>query len=142
MVTASSYRFGLRRAAAMALAMAVAFQMALVSSASAQARLSLVRDAEIEALVREYARPIFAAAGLSKSNIDIILVNDPSFNAFVAGRRIPSVQDGDGNRAPQVGFLLHLTDAEAKYELLQGSIEPAETLKPGSKPAKSEAKEM
>lgn len=78
----------LRRIAAMALALAVALQMATIAPASAQARLSLVRDAEIEALVREYARPIFAAAGLSKSNIDIILVNDPSFNAFVAGRRM------------------------------------------------------
>ncbi len=48
----------------------------------------IVRDAEIEALVRDYARPIFKAAGLSKSGIDIILVNDPRFNAFVAGRRM------------------------------------------------------
>ena len=48
----------------------------------------VVRDAEIEALVRDYARPIFNAAGLSKSGIDIILVNDSSFNAFVAGRRM------------------------------------------------------
>ena len=47
-----------------------------------------MRDAEIEALVRDYARPIFKAAGLSKSGIDIILVNDPGFNAFVAGRRM------------------------------------------------------
>jgi len=50
--------------------------------------VSVVRDAEIEALVRDYARPIFKAAGLSKSGIDIILVNDSSFNAFVAGRRM------------------------------------------------------
>ena len=48
----------------------------------------IVRDAEIEALVRDYARPIFKAAGLSKSGIDIILVNDRRFNAFVAGRRM------------------------------------------------------
>ena len=48
----------------------------------------IVRDAEIEALVRDYARPILKAAGLSKSGIDIILVNDRRFNAFVAGRRM------------------------------------------------------
>ena len=53
-----------------------------------QRRVPVVRDAEIEALVRDYARPIFKAAGLSKSGIDIILVNDPRFNAFVAGRRM------------------------------------------------------
>ena len=47
-----------------------------------------MRDAEIEALVRDYARPILQAAGLSKSGIKIILVNDRRFNAFVDGRRI------------------------------------------------------
>ena len=49
--------------------------------------MPIVRDAEIEALVREYARPIFKAAGLNATT-DIVLVNDPSFNAFVAGRRM------------------------------------------------------
>jgi predicted Zn-dependent protease len=48
----------------------------------------VVRDAEIEALVRDYARPIFKAAGLSNDAINIVLVNDESFNAFVAGRRL------------------------------------------------------
>jgi predicted Zn-dependent protease len=56
--------------------------------ASAQRGISIVRDAEIEALVRDYAIPIFDAAGLSRSGIEIILVNDNSFNAFVAGRRM------------------------------------------------------
>ncbi|MFC5386907.1 M48 family metalloprotease [Aquamicrobium segne] len=50
--------------------------------------IPVVRDAEIEALVRDYSRPIFNAAGLSKSGIQIVLVNDKSFNAFVAGRRM------------------------------------------------------
>ncbi len=53
-----------------------------------QQSLAVVRDAEIEELVRDYARPILNAAGLSRSGIDIILVNDPSFNAFVVGRRL------------------------------------------------------
>jgi predicted Zn-dependent protease len=57
-------------------------------AALAQGRVPVVRDAEIEALVREYARPILKAAGLGNSGIEIVLVNDASFNAFVAGRRI------------------------------------------------------
>ena len=57
-------------------------------STFAAGNVPVVRDAEIEALVGDYARPIFKAAGLSKSGIDIILVNDDSFNAFVAGRRM------------------------------------------------------
>ncbi|TKT79207.1 M48 family metalloprotease [Aquamicrobium sp. LC103] len=59
-----------------------------LSSAQAQQRVPIVRDAEIEALVRDYAAPILKAAGLSRSGIEIVLVNQPSFNAFVAGRRI------------------------------------------------------
>ena len=66
----------------------VAASACLPARPSAQGNVPIVRDAEIEALVRDYARPIFKAAGLSKSGIDIILVNDPSFNAFVAGRRM------------------------------------------------------
>lgn len=45
---------------------------------------------------------------------------------FVAGQRVPSRQDEDGNRVPVVGHVIQLTDEEAKYELLQQSIEPAE----------------
>ena len=51
-------------------------------------RVSIIRDAEIERLVRDYARPVIQASGLSKGAIEIVLVNDPSFNAFVAGRRL------------------------------------------------------
>lgn len=58
-----------------------------VGTAAAQS-VPVVRDAEIEALVRDYARPVLKAAGLGNSGIDIVLVNDRSFNAFVAGRRI------------------------------------------------------
>lgn len=49
----------------------------------------LLRDAEIEQLLRDYTRPILRAAGLEKQNIQIVIINDPTFNAFVAdGRRI------------------------------------------------------
>lgn len=65
--------------------------VALLASTCAQSfaqGIPVVRDAEIEALVRDYSRPIFNAAGLSKAGIQIVLVNDKSFNAFVAGRRM------------------------------------------------------
>jgi predicted Zn-dependent protease len=71
-----------------AAALAIAVGVAAPGSALAQANLPVVRDAEIEALVRDYARPILKVSGLSKSGIDIILVNDTRFNAFVAGRRM------------------------------------------------------
>jgi len=43
----------------------------------------IIRDAETEALIREYAKPIFRAAGLGSQNIQIHIVNDRAFNAFV-----------------------------------------------------------
>ncbi|MBZ9676928.1 M48 family metalloprotease [Mesorhizobium sp. ES1-1] len=67
----------------------LAAAVALSSSVTAFAQsVPVVRDAEIEALVRDYARPIFKAAGLANDGIDIVLVNDQSFNAFVTGRRL------------------------------------------------------
>ena len=44
---------------------------------------SLLRDTEIEETLSEYTDPILRAAGLTPSNVDLYLVNDPSLNAFV-----------------------------------------------------------
>lgn len=56
--------------------------------APAHARgLSLIRDAETEELIREYAKPILKAAGLGGRGIKIHLVKDRSFNAFVVDGR-------------------------------------------------------
>ena len=57
---------------------------------SAPARgLPLIRDAEIEQLLRDYTRPILRAAGLAQQNVRVVIINARSFNAFVAdGRRI------------------------------------------------------
>lgn len=45
---------------------------------------SVLRDAETEALFRDMARPLVEAAGLRPENVDIILIQDRSINAFVA----------------------------------------------------------
>jgi predicted Zn-dependent protease len=51
--------------------------------------LPIIRDAEIEQLLREYSQPILRASGLAKQNIRIVIINDRAFNAFVAdGHRI------------------------------------------------------
>jgi predicted Zn-dependent protease len=51
--------------------------------------LPIIRDAEIEQLLKDYTAPILKVAGLSRQNIQIVIINDRSFNAFVAdGRRI------------------------------------------------------
>jgi predicted Zn-dependent protease len=77
-----------------AIATAVALTMTpAVSSLPAHAQearsLPFLRDTETEQLLRDYTRPILRAAGLEKQNIQVVIINDSAFNAFVAdGRRI------------------------------------------------------
>lgn len=48
-------------------------------------KLSLIRDSEIENLLLDYAKPIYKSAGLDAQSVRIIIINDNSINAFVAG---------------------------------------------------------
>lgn len=89
--------FGLKSALHKARRVAVHLGLSLVIVAVSQAKavdeahaqqrrgLSLVRDAEIEALVADYARPLMKAAGLRRGSVSFHLVNDPALNAFVSG---------------------------------------------------------
>jgi predicted Zn-dependent protease len=45
--------------------------------------MRLIRDAEVESIIRAYATPLFQAAGLNPQAIDVYLVNDSGLNAFV-----------------------------------------------------------
>ncbi|KAA5601962.1 M48 family metalloprotease [Blastochloris sulfoviridis] len=85
-------RTGLPRriaAAALALVLAVTTASPQPAVAQGQPKLPIVRDAETEALLKDYMTPILRAAGLAKQNVEVTLINDRSFNAFVAdGRRI------------------------------------------------------
>src|SRR5579884_1030854 len=56
---------------------------------SATRGMPIIRDTEIENLLRDYAAPILRAAGLAKQNVKVVILNDRSFNAFVMdGRHI------------------------------------------------------
>jgi len=60
-----------------------------MAAAQEEPKVSIIRDAEIEQLLRDYTAPIFRAAGIHSSAARIILVGDKSFNAFVAdGQKI------------------------------------------------------
>ena len=77
---ASSWR-GLIAAAA-----AVGLWLAAPAAATAQ---SLIRDTEIEMIIRSNADPILAASGLNPDDVTILLVNDPTLNAFaMQGQRM------------------------------------------------------
>src|SRR5712691_4361048 len=73
-----------------AVASAMALAMAPISALAQQAKgPPVIRDTEAEQLLREYTRPILRSAGLEKQNIQIVIINESVFNAFVAdGRRI------------------------------------------------------
>jgi predicted Zn-dependent protease len=92
MMLLSRFTNGFTRRAGQAAAWLAAGSLALIPLSSvAQERrgFGIVRDAETEQLLREYAQPILRAAGINAGATKIILVNDRSFNAFVAnGRKI------------------------------------------------------
>ena len=74
-----------------AVTVAIALVLAPIPSALAQENRGppTLRDTETEQLLRDYTRPILRAAGLEKQNIQPVIINNGSFNAFVAdGRRI------------------------------------------------------
>ncbi|HXW25524.1 MAG TPA: M48 family metalloprotease [Xanthobacteraceae bacterium] len=83
-------RLGRRTPALRALAAATALAVAVPAvPAHAQGNLPIIRDAEIEQLLREYTGPILRAAGLGHQDVHVVIINDRAFNAFVVdGRRI------------------------------------------------------
>src|SRR5882724_10292554 len=73
-----------------ALATAIALAVAPMAAVAQENKgPPVLRDTETEQLLREYTRPILRAAGMEKQNIQIVILNQSVFNAFVAdGRRI------------------------------------------------------
>ncbi len=45
--------------------------------------LPLIRDSEIEALLSDYAKPVFRAAGIGAGRVTVRIVRNDAFNAFV-----------------------------------------------------------
>ena len=56
--------------------------------------LSVIRDSEIEFVLTNYARQIFKTVHLPPENAEIVLINDPTINAFVAGGQTIFVHTG------------------------------------------------
>ena len=63
----------------------------LAQPAAAQSQL---RDAETEAWLRDMADPIARAAGLDPRNFNVVLLQDPSITAFVAGGQTVYLHSG------------------------------------------------
>ncbi|KTT65234.1 M48 family metalloprotease [Sphingomonas sanguinis] len=71
-----------------------AFAATAVLWAQPAAAQSILRDAETEALFADMSAPIIKAAGLNPRDVKIVLINDDSINAFVAGGQIVYVHSG------------------------------------------------
>ena len=74
---------------------------------------NLIRDAEIEGLLRMMSRPIFKAAGINPAAVKVYVIADPSINAFVAGGQRIFVHTGLITRSDSpnevIGVLAHET---------------------------------
>lgn len=69
-------------------------------------RLNLIRDAEIESTIRTFVTPIWRVAGLDPEGVQIVLVQDGSLNAFVAGGQRIFINTGLIMRTQRPGQLI------------------------------------
>jgi predicted Zn-dependent protease len=78
---------------------------------AAQSGPGILRDAETEALLQDMVDPLVEAAGMPKGSVEVVLLNDPSINAFVQGGQRIYVHSGLINAADNAnevqGVLAH-----------------------------------
>jgi len=80
-----------------------AYLLALLASAlmalQPAAAQSILRDAETEQLLTDITAPLIEASELEPGNVELVLINDSSINAFVAGGQAVYVHSGLINEA-------------------------------------------
>ena len=118
----------LPRSATRLLAAAATGLMVLVAAGQASAQ-SMIRDTEIEGIIRGWADPVFVAMGLNPSDIEVLLVNDNDLNAFATRGRIMGVNTGLILRTKNPSELLGVMAHEA------GHIKNRHTLRDGAQNA-------
>lgn len=76
--------------------MAVLLALATVQPALAQddSGPQVLRDTETELMFKEMSRPLIIAGGLDPNAVNVVLLNDPEINAFVARGQTVYVQSG------------------------------------------------
>lgn len=73
---------------------AVAAMVAIAATPAHADGHTVIRDAEIEATLRSYVDPIFVAANLDPSQIEVVILQDNSINAFVTNSRTMFIHTG------------------------------------------------
>ena len=96
----------------LASATAAALALAVAGPASAQ---SAIRDTEIEGIIREWADPVFVGMGLDPNQVEVLLINDNSLNAFAVRGRIMGLNTGLIMRTKTPNELLGVMAHEAGH---------------------------
>src|SRR6185436_11272254 len=107
------YMHGLAAQAAKAALAACLVAQGPFPALAQNSNLPLIRDAEIESLMRIYSKPIFEVAGINEGAAKVYLVQQPSINAFVAGGQRIFINTGllEQAKTPNevIGVLAHET---------------------------------
>ncbi len=133
---AGTYRVALRRGVRLVAVVAATFALLLAHAPRAEAQgrgVTIIRDAETEALLRSIYAPLFAAAGLSRSFVRVTIIRDRSINAFVTtGNRmfintgllmqVSSVEEVAGVLAHETGHVMGGHIARLPEELRNAQI--------------------
>lgn len=118
------------------------FLLCLTISTGTQAQLSLtiIRDSEIETTLKAWIEPLLAVGDMGKNSVNVVLVQSPAINAFVAGGANIFIYTGliDRTETPEEligvmahelghikgGHLIRSRDAmdRASYETILGTV--------------------
>ena len=105
---------------------AVATALALSTPASAQ---SAIRDTEIEGIIRGWADPVFVGMGLDPAEVEVLLINDDSLNAFALKGRIMGINTGliEETKTPNelLGVMAHEAGHIKNRHLLRDGVSNA-----------------
>lgn len=94
---------------------AFVFCSIFISSPCFSKSFSLIRDTEIEGVLTSYAQKIFRQANLNPKNAKVVIINDESFNAFVAGGQTIFVHTGLITQAKSVDDLIFVLSHETGH---------------------------
>lgn len=110
----------------LAAATAAVFAFGVAGPASAQ---SAIRDTEIEGIIRGWSDPVFTAMGLNPDEVEVLLINDPSLNAFALKGRIMGINTGliEQTKTPNelLGVMAHEAGHIKNRHLLRDGVQNA-----------------
>ncbi|CAN5307147.1 M48 family metallopeptidase [soil metagenome] len=105
---------------------ASAFAFGVAGPVAAQ---SAIRDTEIEGIIRGWSDPVFTAMGLEPSEVEVLLINDPSLNAFALKGRIMGINTGliEQTKTPNelLGVMAHEAGHIKNRHLLRDGVSNA-----------------